>query len=275
MSSKSVVLIAHRGYHANGAAPENSLLALGYAQSMYFYYVEFDVHLTKDNQLVLSHDANFEKLTGDTTPISEMTLEECETIKFPNGGTVPSLKTVFEDPELSAPIKEGVRVVQFFIDMKCEDGREEEYCAAMCDFFNSHDGKRVYSILSDNKKLLAMMSVCLSGAKRYTVENEDFWDDVDTDETLNQKLLSCVQFEEVKFDGACIPMDEKLYKLKNSVTKIGLYNKNESDANVYDVEAIDKIEEADNKVMFYNVDAPQTKICFLCRTLAVCRKKLP
>ena len=49
------ILIAHRGYSA--ISPENSFLAFELAYQFCFLAVELDVHLTKDQQLVIIHDA--------------------------------------------------------------------------------------------------------------------------------------------------------------------------------------------------------------------------
>ena len=56
------ILIAHRGYSA--ISPENSFLAFELAYQFCFLAVELDVHLTKDQQLVIIHDANTKRTSG-------------------------------------------------------------------------------------------------------------------------------------------------------------------------------------------------------------------
>ena len=56
------ILIAHRGYSAIN--PENSFLAFELAYQFCFSAVELDVHLTKDQQLVIIHDANTKRTSG-------------------------------------------------------------------------------------------------------------------------------------------------------------------------------------------------------------------
>ena len=56
------ILIAHRGYSA--ISPENSFLAFELAYQFCFSAVELDVHLTKDEQLVIIHDANTKRTSG-------------------------------------------------------------------------------------------------------------------------------------------------------------------------------------------------------------------
>jgi len=57
-------LIAHRGYHnISLGIPENSLSAFQKAID-YNYIIELDVHLLKDNTIVVFHDDNLKRMTG-------------------------------------------------------------------------------------------------------------------------------------------------------------------------------------------------------------------
>ena len=57
---------AHRG----GAAlwPENSLLAFGNALALGVDYLELDVHLSRDGEVMVIHDATLERTTTGTGP---------------------------------------------------------------------------------------------------------------------------------------------------------------------------------------------------------------
>lgn len=70
-------IAAHRGNQLN--APENTLLSLLSAYSSGAGVLEFDIQLTKDNQLVISHDGTINRLTGIAGPdvfIKDKTLKE-------------------------------------------------------------------------------------------------------------------------------------------------------------------------------------------------------
>ena len=57
--SSEVKILAHRGNASTGSeftTDENTLDALRRAQELNFAGIEFDVHLTADNQLVIRHD---------------------------------------------------------------------------------------------------------------------------------------------------------------------------------------------------------------------------
>lgn len=65
---------AHRGLW-NDALPENSMAAFRHAVDNGFG-MEMDVHLTRDDQLVIFHDDSLKRMCGVDKPICECTLEE-------------------------------------------------------------------------------------------------------------------------------------------------------------------------------------------------------
>ncbi len=68
-----LVYIAHRGLFDNkNEIPENSLMAFRRAV-VGGYGIELDVQLTKDNKLVVFHDANLKRMCGVNKKISECT----------------------------------------------------------------------------------------------------------------------------------------------------------------------------------------------------------
>ena len=67
---------AHRGLHDNAAGvPENSLPAFELA-ARHGFGSELDVHLTSDGQLVVVHDSDLSRLTGEQGIVEDLTLEE-------------------------------------------------------------------------------------------------------------------------------------------------------------------------------------------------------
>jgi len=66
--------MAHRG--ESGNIPENTMLALESAVKIGVDVVESDVHLTKDDVLVLFHDEDLKRTTGVEGTVRERTLEE-------------------------------------------------------------------------------------------------------------------------------------------------------------------------------------------------------
>lgn len=93
-------LLAHRGLHdAEKGIPENSLAAFE-AACQAGYGMELDVQLTKDDQLVVFHDDNVQRMTGVDGNIQEMTLEELRSLKLL--GTAEGIPTFREVLDLVA-----------------------------------------------------------------------------------------------------------------------------------------------------------------------------
>ncbi|MFM9836830.1 MAG: glycerophosphodiester phosphodiesterase family protein [Cyclobacteriaceae bacterium] len=68
--SQRKIVIAHRGDHTN--APENTLKAFSDAIAQRLDYVEVDLRTTKDNQLVIMHDATIDRMTNGKGKINEL-----------------------------------------------------------------------------------------------------------------------------------------------------------------------------------------------------------
>jgi glycerophosphoryl diester phosphodiesterase len=93
-------IIAHRGI--SWGMPENSLRAIDKAREVGVSAVEFDVQLSKDNELMVFHDEYLFRMTGLHGSISNYTKEELQTFCLKDNQenlteeTVPGLDAVFE-----------------------------------------------------------------------------------------------------------------------------------------------------------------------------------
>ncbi|MDI3547141.1 MAG: glycerophosphoryl diester phosphodiesterase [Halanaerobiales bacterium] len=67
-------IIGHRG--AMGSAPENTAISFRKALAAGADGVEFDVHMTKDNRLVVIHDERIDRTTDGRGWVKDLTLEE-------------------------------------------------------------------------------------------------------------------------------------------------------------------------------------------------------
>ena len=85
---------AHRGLWAPGEAAENSLAAIERAcQSG--YGVEFDVRLTRDDEVVVFHDETLERMAGLELAVADLTLGELEGVLLQGGpDRIPTLQQV-------------------------------------------------------------------------------------------------------------------------------------------------------------------------------------
>ena len=69
-----MLIIAHRG--ASGYAPENTLASMELAIKLGCDAIELDIHLTKDQQIVVCHDFTVDRTTNGRGEIENLTLED-------------------------------------------------------------------------------------------------------------------------------------------------------------------------------------------------------
>jgi len=95
--------IAHRGLFSE-YLPENSLGAFVAAVEEGLP-IELDVHLTKDDEIVVFHDDTLSRMTGYNRKISELRSGELKTYKLQRTNfTIPTLKDVFETVDNKVPL---------------------------------------------------------------------------------------------------------------------------------------------------------------------------
>ncbi len=117
------VNLAHRG--ASARAPENTLEAFRLAVEAGAGGLELDVHVTRDGEVVVIHDASVDRTTDGSGAVAEMELEEIQRLdagyRFsPDGGrtfpyrgrgvTIPTLAEVyasFPEARVNADIKKA------------------------------------------------------------------------------------------------------------------------------------------------------------------------
>lgn len=71
---QKMINVAHRG--ASAHAPENTMAAFYKGVEMKADYIEIDVQMTKDGELVLIHDTTVDRTTDGTGAVRDYTLEE-------------------------------------------------------------------------------------------------------------------------------------------------------------------------------------------------------
>ena len=83
--------IAHRGFH-NEKFTENGMKAFQNAID-HNLPIEFDIHLTKDNELVVCHDEDLKRTTGKEGIIEDLTLKEIkDNYRLFDGGEIPTFE---------------------------------------------------------------------------------------------------------------------------------------------------------------------------------------
>jgi len=106
--------IGHRG--ARAYAPENTLTSFKKALEIGVDAIELDIRKTKDNKLVVIHDADVKRTTNKKGLVSELTLREIKDLDADSGEKIPTLKETLDFLD---------KKVKVFVELK-ETGIEKE-----------------------------------------------------------------------------------------------------------------------------------------------------
>lgn len=121
---------AHRGLH-DADRPENSMAAFRAALE-HGYGIELDVHLMRDGNLAVIHDASLKRTAGADVRIEQLTLEDLGHYRL--GGTsekIPLFSQVLELFAGKAPL---------IVELKCENNNYDALCEAACAMLDGYHG---------------------------------------------------------------------------------------------------------------------------------------
>ncbi|MBH0165297.1 glycerophosphodiester phosphodiesterase [Fictibacillus sp. 7GRE50] len=106
---KDILNVAHRG--ASGYAPEHTITSYKMGEKMHGDYIEVDLQMTRDGELIAMHDETLDRTTNGTGQVKDFTLKEIKQLdagswfneKYPEqakakyeGLQVPTLEEVFQ-----------------------------------------------------------------------------------------------------------------------------------------------------------------------------------
>ena len=113
---KNTEITAHRGDSLN--YPENTILAFDSAVNKDADWIELDVQLTKDKEIVVCHDANLKRVAGVDKNIYDLSYEELSQINIKNNNDDTNVKI----PLLSDVFRWGLfNNVSFNVELKPYD----------------------------------------------------------------------------------------------------------------------------------------------------------
>ncbi len=109
-NTKSIQIIGHRG----SAAPfqGNTLEAILYGILSGAKMIEIDLRLSKDKEVILSHDENLSKIAGINKNISDKTWEELSLLQ------IKKKKEIFRLARLKDVFKSVPGDIQFYLEIK-------------------------------------------------------------------------------------------------------------------------------------------------------------
>jgi glycerophosphoryl diester phosphodiesterase len=89
-----MMIMGHRG--AAALEPENTIRSIARAMEIGVDAVEIDVHLSKDEEVVVIHDETLDRTTNGTGPVKKRTLEELKMLDAGKGEKIPTLQEVMD-----------------------------------------------------------------------------------------------------------------------------------------------------------------------------------
>lgn len=137
-------VLAHRGLvtpsDARDGIVENSFAAVAHAHSAGIRYVESDCHRTADGVVVLFHDDDLSRVTGDPRKIADVTVHELEQLMTGRGGLVTLAQALDAFPTL-----------RFNLDVKAADAAADVGATVAV-----HGGRVLVTSFSDQRRTAAL-----------------------------------------------------------------------------------------------------------------------
>lgn len=145
-------VLAHRGLVTPDAAAlgvvENSFAAVAEAHAAGVGYVESDCHLSADGTVVLFHDDDLSRVTGDPRKIADVRLAELEDLMADRGGLVTLAQALESFPD-----------VRWNLDVKAEAA-----AAPVGRLVAPHAARVLLTSFSDDRRRVALAAARTAGA---------------------------------------------------------------------------------------------------------------
>ncbi len=168
------VIVAHRG--ASRAAPENTLSAMKKAIEIGADYAECDVFQTKDGEIVLFHDEEMERTTGQAGMIWEYTLAELNKLEVGSwfkeefrGEPIPTLRQVIQ-------LCKGK--IKLNIEVKVPKGKDPNIVQKVVDIIRSEDIQNECMVTSFEKPVIEKVKELAPGLITGFIFDEEFPPDI-------------------------------------------------------------------------------------------------
>ena len=136
-----ILKIAHRGDIQGGV--ENSLEALESAKKKGADYVEMDIQLTRDNNFVVMHDYNLQRLTGRNARVRDLDLREIQNLTIFENGFKSRIPTFEEYVKRAEELK-----IKLLVELKPSGDEPENFAEMFVKKFRKLGVKRKFKIMS-------------------------------------------------------------------------------------------------------------------------------
>ena len=136
-----ILKIAHRGDIQGGV--ENSLEALESAKKKGADYVEMDIQLTRDNNFVVMHDYNLQRLTGRNARVRDLDLSEIQNLTIFENGFKSRIPTFEEYVKRAEELK-----IKLLVELKPSGDEPENFAEMFVKKFRKLGVERKFKIMS-------------------------------------------------------------------------------------------------------------------------------
>ncbi|HEY6394427.1 MAG TPA: glycerophosphodiester phosphodiesterase [Candidatus Binataceae bacterium] len=145
---------AHRG--SAGTHPENTIVSFKAAADAGIQYFELDVHMTRDGEVVVSHDEGLMRLCGRSGLIRELTLEEVQAADAAYSFSLDGIGTPFRGKGIRMPrladVFESFPQIRVIIEIK---QTAPSLVAPLVKLIDRHGMRRRVMIASEHQMPLA------------------------------------------------------------------------------------------------------------------------
>jgi glycerophosphoryl diester phosphodiesterase len=136
-----MIVYGHRG--ARGEAPENTIAGARHAVARGVRQLEIDLRLSSDGQLVVVHDANLKRTTGQKGRVGNHSASELAKMDGRLGGTPWPNKRQTGIPTLSALVKAVPEIKHWQLELKPGGTRyNSALVAGVVDWLDEHTPRR-------------------------------------------------------------------------------------------------------------------------------------
>lgn len=149
LNKMNVTITGHRG--AAGLAPENSLLAIQKGLESGADFIEIDIHLTKDGEIVVCHDPKIDRTTTGTGDICDLTYDQIMSYNIVND---QGIETDLKIPTLDQVLSLVDGNSNLLIEIKRKPGLYDGIEAKMIDIIKSHNAEQWTTVQSFNDMTL-------------------------------------------------------------------------------------------------------------------------
>lgn len=152
-------VISHRG--AAGLAPENTIAAIKEGARAKVDAVEFDIRVSSDGKLILSHDASLKRTHGVKKKVRHMRAAEIKKIQSPEGHSVPTLEEAMQ----------AAGKKPLFIE-----GKRETWAIPLAKILKQHPRRKDLTVISFDHQALHAFSQLCPGITTYVLEHRNAFD---------------------------------------------------------------------------------------------------